>query len=605
MGEGSRWLAEGLASDSAPLSPTRAYALNALGVLCMWQGNWADAQAQHQAALAIFEEIADQTGIARTWFRLGFLADKQGNYRLARQRLLQSLRLCIRLGDSWGAELARNRLGGVYCNQGVYNRATSYLERSVRFLRAHGQTGPLAVTLLNMGVLVLEQSLAQTVAHREAQSNLLRQAAAFFHESLTLNQALHDASPAAYALQSLGFIAYLENDLLAAEQHIRAGLELLTSESPPEILFRVFDNLGLLASAQGQGTQAAYLWGAAAAIRTTLGLQYRQAEQMLYERVTRITRKRIGPRAFTSAWTQGTLTSFADLLSDRSAWTLSVSLDHPVIPPESVVEQLSIPPHTPQLAPLVRPSRTPPLRVLALGVPRLMRGEKTVTGTDLVYSKAREMLYYLLSFPHRTREQIEEALWPDASNERQSSFRVIIYHLRRALGQTDWILRHGAYYTVNCDLPLWYDVTAFADALARARICQTEQTTDPAQAIASLEKARALYCGDFLEGMTSEWLLQPRRQLSQQYVETLSDLGHLYFAQQEYHHAFKVFTEAVAGDPYSEAAHRGIIRCYLQMQEYSHAAQYYERVQQGFQRELGTAPAPETSALLDACRYSA
>ena len=55
---------------------------------------------------------------------------------------------------------------------------------------------------------------------------------------------------------------------------------------------------------------------------------------------------------------------------------------------------------------------------------------------DWTYAKARELLFYLVCHPSRSKEQIGLALWADASNAQlQNNFRVVLHHLRQALGQ--------------------------------------------------------------------------------------------------------------------------------------------------------------------------
>ncbi len=52
------------------------------------------------------------------------------------------------------------------------------------------------------------------------------------------------------------------------------------------------------------------------------------------------------------------------------------------------------------------------LRVFALGQARVYRGEHDLAPSEWTYAKTRELLFYLLSHPSRTKEQIGLALWP-------------------------------------------------------------------------------------------------------------------------------------------------------------------------------------------------
>ena len=54
-----------------------------------------------------------------------------------------------------------------------------------------------------------------------------------------------------------------------------------------------------------------------------------------------------------------------------------------------------------------------------------------MTKQDFTYSKARELLFYLLYHGPRSKQQIGLALWPDISEEQlRATFRVVGDHLR-------------------------------------------------------------------------------------------------------------------------------------------------------------------------------
>src|SRR5260370_25712342 len=106
---------------------------------------------------------------------------------------------------------------------------------------------------------------------------------------------------------------------------------------------------------------------------------------------------------------------------------------------------------------------SPERRIFALGIAQVYRGERALAASDWTYIKGRELLYYLLCHRPRTREQIGLALWPDASPAQlRSNLRTTLYHLRRALGRSDWILFDAEHYPFNRSLPSCFDVALFA-----------------------------------------------------------------------------------------------------------------------------------------------
>ena len=237
------------------------------------------------------------------------------------------------------------------------------------------------------------------------------------------------------------------------------------------------------------------------------------------------------------------------------------------------------------------------LSIFALGP---ARGEKD--GRPLAFSpdwsqKPRELLFYLLSHPQgRTKEQIGLALWPDASTDQlRSSFHDTVYRLRRALGAKEWIVFEKGRYAFNRSLEYFFDVEAFEENLLEARRLHSQA---PEQAIGHLQKAAGLYGGDFLEDSAeSEGAMVRQEELWRAYQEALLLLGGLLFAQERHAQAAEAYRKAIAHDELLEEAHRQLMRCYVAQGERGRAIRHYEELVGLLDEQLGTSPAPETSAL--------
>jgi predicted ATPase/DNA-binding SARP family transcriptional activator len=572
--DGTSWLEAGLVSPDASVPPlVRAHALNALGVLRMWQCAYPSAQAAHEEALALFASLGEPVDLAWTHFRLGFLADKRGHYAVAIAQLEESLRRFTALGDADGSDAARNRLGIVAWNQGDYARAQDLLAASETFQRAAGTTGGLASTLLNLGSLALDRSD-------------LARATALFHESLALSATLNDHHAGAYTHAELGTAALLAGDLEQAEQAFRLALAISDPSDNPEIVLTACDGLATIHLACGTPLHAASIWAATEAIRQGYGLRLRPVEQQRREARVITARRAAESGAFAAAWAAGTALSLADVQAMATQLAAAEA--------QTTAIAVLVPTHRRTESP--EPGE-PSLRLWGLGAVRIERDGRLLSGRDLTYSRARDLLFYLLTYPERTRDQIGAALWPDANPEQlRTTFRVVMYHLRRALGSPAWIVRDGEYYRFDRTRPHWYDVAAFESAVHTGdRLRQTA----PDAAVAAFETARALYQGDFWEGVVeSDWIVQTQERLRHHFLNTLLALGYLYLDQSAPHQSLQVFLPATEHDPYCEEAHRGVLRCYLQLRDHGRAAQHYERLRQMLVRELGVSPAPETSALL-------
>lgn len=232
------------------------------------------------------------------------------------------------------------------------------------------------------------------------------------------------------------------------------------------------------------------------------------------------------------------------------------------------------------------------------------REGRPLTSAEWTYARARELLFYLLSHPPRTRAQIGLELWPNASPDRlRRSFHDTLYHLRRALGRPEWIVFEKGRYSFNRSLIYFFDAEAFETELAEVRRHAAEA---PAGAIVHLERAVELYSGDFLDDLAveGEWALIRREELRRAYQEALLTLGRLLFAEGRYAEAADAYRKLIAHDELLEAAHRGLMRCLTRLGERGRAIRHYRDLAELLREEFGSTPAAETAALHERLRRS-
>jgi two-component SAPR family response regulator len=245
----------------------------------------------------------------------------------------------------------------------------------------------------------------------------------------------------------------------------------------------------------------------------------------------------------------------------------------------------------------------PELLIRAFGPGRVERQGRVLSSSDWTYSKSREMLFYLLCNPARSKEQIGLALWPDASTDQlHDYFRISLHHLRRALGSLDWVLYEDGLYSFNRGLPYWYDVEAFEFHLSVAQPAPEGVASSPHLAGDHLDRAAALYDADFLEGTESEWCLITRENLLRQYLQALVVMGELLYEAGEYAQATNTFRRAIVKDSYLEAAHRGLMRSLVREGELSQALRHYRSLAALLREEFDAPPDPETTALYENLR---
>ena len=209
---------------------------------------------------------------------------------------------------------------------------------------------------------------------------------------------------------------------------------------------------------------------------------------------------------------------------------------------------------------------------------------------DLGSPTTRSLFAYLMY--HRgqplDRRRLAYAFWPwgtEAAARR--NLRQYLHRLRRALEDVapNLVQATGSYVMLEPDFPLWVDVEQF------------RRQTGAQASLELLQQAVTLYRGDLLQDVYEDWVEEPRAELRERYLRTLERLARGYAAQGAAAEALTWAQRWVAADALDEAAHRLLMRLYLEMGDRSRALQQYRLLTELLERELQVAPSPETQAL--------
>jgi non-specific serine/threonine protein kinase len=530
-----------------------------------------------EGALERVEATARTAARAKVLWGAGFLAFSQVSHPAARSRLEESAGICREIGDRRGLAYALSFLSLVMAHQGVPAEARPLAEEGVRLFREDGgDRWGLAIALTNMGV----------VAEAQADYEL---AIPLFEESATILRELGDRWPLSIPLRHLGIVAYRHGDHLRAEGLYKESLASLRELGEKWLISLCLEELAGVACAQGKHARAARLWGAEETICEAIGATVRALYRADYERGVAAARAGLGEKAFEAEWAQGRAMTLEG--------AIAYALDEPTTTPQQEEDAPS-----PAAQTASAETKAPPeLRIFALGPARVYRGEEALASSEWTYAKSRELLFYLLGHPSRTKAQIGLDLWPEASpSQLRSTFHNVLHHLRQALGRPEWVLFEKGRYAFNRSLNYFYDVEAFESKLAQARRVEDEA---PAQAISHLKEAVELYGGDFLQDCAeSEWAFVRQEELRRTYQEALIELGRLLFAEDRYAEAVEAYRRLIGHDALLEEAHRELMRCQARLGERSRALRHYRDLVELLRKELGSSPAPETTKLYERLR---
>jgi DNA-binding SARP family transcriptional activator/Tol biopolymer transport system component len=228
---------------------------------------------------------------------------------------------------------------------------------------------------------------------------------------------------------------------------------------------------------------------------------------------------------------------------------------------------------------------------------------KPVTGFGS--NKVRALLAYLATETDRahSREKLAALLWPDMPDrEARNNLRYALSNLRKAIGGPDasqpFLCISWQTIQLNLAGEVEVDVLTFNRCLAQSPLT-----------LSNLERAVSLYRGDFLEGFSigddmafDEWVILKQEQLQRQVLDALHRLAQTYEKNGDISSALPYAWRQVELEPWSEEAHRYLMRLLALGGQRSAALAQYEACQRALAEELDVAPSIETTRLYEQIR---
>jgi predicted ATPase/class 3 adenylate cyclase len=251
--EGSRWIKAALRQTYHAEGSVRAKALSEAGTFAWHRGDYEQATVLHGQALALYRELGDESNAA---FAL----------------------LC---------------LGSQDLEQGEHERAKPFFEEALAISREVGDKRTIGYALHNLG------DLARHTGH-------YKQARALGMEAISVFREMDDKWGTARQLVWLGMVtAYMSDDYEEAAGFLEEGFALVREVGDWEWVAYALDSFAILAGAKGQGERAARLWGAAEALRQSIGATLPPTNRPAYERSVAAVRSELGEAAWEVAFEEG------------------------------------------------------------------------------------------------------------------------------------------------------------------------------------------------------------------------------------------------------------------------------------------------------------
>ncbi len=530
------------------------------------------ARTRMEESLRLWRALEDKWWIAVVLKDLGMMSVMEGDIPTARAQFEEGVALAREVEDKWAIAVCLTRLG-VALIRVDFPAARPILEEAIAVSRAVGDKSVLWYALVNLAVVFTFQhdyNAAVTIAE----------------EALPAALEIGNRRDILLAPYIIGMVALLQGDEVKAAAYSAEALALAREAGYPLGIALAILVYGGVAASAGRPAPAVRLLAAAESLIRGFGINmfvWGDVEIVVYDDYMQIARAQLDEATFNAALAGGGALTLEQALEEASSVAAQVQKK-----PGSMVSEIEIKPHA-------------DLTLIAFGPAQIYRGEQLLTSADWTYAKSRELLFYLLSCDSQTKGQIGLDLWPDVSPAQlRNTLGVRLHHLRRALGRADWIVFENNTYAFNRSLNYWFDVEAFEKSIASAR---RVRDNSPEQAIRHFQEAVKLYRGDFLQDwVEGEWFATRRAELREKYLDALLTLGRLLFAETDYAQAAAAYKQVIEHDNYVEAAHRELMRCYARLGEQAQALRHYEELAELMGDELGSPPAPETSALFERLR---
>jgi predicted ATPase/class 3 adenylate cyclase len=257
ISEGSRWLEAALRQSGRPdtitEAATRAKLSSEAGTFAFYRADYDHAIVLHGEALELYRELGDDSGVAFALMCLGAQYNQPGDYERAAPFFEEALALSRRIGDRPNMVDTLHNLADVERQRGNYERAKTLGMESMALAREMEDKWQLAGIVVWVGLLTVFSGDEHDLAE------------GFLKEALVLSRELGNWADGAYCLE--GF----------------AGL----------------------AGAKAQGGRAARLWGAAEALRKTIGAPLSIEGRLYFERSMVAARAELGEAAWEAAFAQG------------------------------------------------------------------------------------------------------------------------------------------------------------------------------------------------------------------------------------------------------------------------------------------------------------
>jgi tetratricopeptide (TPR) repeat protein len=224
--------------------------------------------------------------------QLGLMAHGRGDYAEARASQEEALALRRELGNRWHIATSLVLLGRVAFAVGDYEVARRSYEEGTALMHEIGESLELSTSLPELGRVYVEMGNRQ-------------QARARYDECLALYQGRTTSEFRPHAVVRLGALAWLLGEYEPALDYYQAALERFRDAGNPHWMAVCLEGISITLVALGRPLPAVRLWAAAETFRQAGGAATVPLDPPLPERALETARTQLGETLFTDTWAAG------------------------------------------------------------------------------------------------------------------------------------------------------------------------------------------------------------------------------------------------------------------------------------------------------------
>lgn len=287
--------------DAAARTDMRAAALQGAGVLAMHQGDYTEARALHEEALAIRQETGDRQGVATSFHSLANVLMSVGERPVACDLYEQAVKINREIGNRAGELVSLGGLGNAALSQGDAVTARACFEQALAFCREIGDHAAQAIYLASLG----------EIAYREGDYD---GAAGLKQAALAVSREVGHAEWEAGNLMILGKIAGRKGDYARGRALCWQALQIQRRLGLKNQILVSLVTIAFLKFAQQDYGEAVRLYGGCRVWSASLGVPLEEEEEEA--RLLAAARAALGEETFAAILAEGCALTMEQAIED-------------------------------------------------------------------------------------------------------------------------------------------------------------------------------------------------------------------------------------------------------------------------------------------------